>query len=173
MGSNGESNSRRFCKKKKKKKYKKKKKNSKKKKKKKEEENEEGSVIVGITAVVKFKLKDGTYHENIGYGISHDKNKLIAKENAKKEAINDAHKRAMKLFGDPKGYESHSTKISQRKKKAVKKKNFSENGFSKKKNSPAFSRSPSFSPSPPRNLVVPLKTPGQEINKKMKTDQKN
>jgi DNA repair and recombination protein RAD52 len=58
---------------------------------------------VGVTAVVRVSLKDGTYHEDVGYGISENKNKGIAIENAKKEAVSDARKRALRLFGNALG----------------------------------------------------------------------
>jgi DNA repair and recombination protein RAD52 len=62
-----------------------------------------GKFRVGVTAVVRVSLKDGTFHEDVGYGISENKNKGNAIENAKKEAVSDARKRALRLFGNALG----------------------------------------------------------------------
>lgn len=35
----------------------------------------DGKVRVGVTAVVKVMLKDGTFHEDVGYGVCDNKNK--------------------------------------------------------------------------------------------------
>lgn len=56
-----------------------------------------------MTAVVKVVLRDGTFHEDVGYGISDNKNKGEAIEKAKKEAVSDARKRALRLFGNALG----------------------------------------------------------------------
>jgi len=58
---------------------------------------------VGVTAVVKVTLKDGTSHEDVGYGLAENPRKGIAIENAKKEAVTDARKRALRLFGNALG----------------------------------------------------------------------
>lgn len=58
---------------------------------------------VGTTAVIKLTLKDGTFHEDVGYGMAENKSKGIAFENAKKEAVSDARKRALRLFGNALG----------------------------------------------------------------------
>uniref|UniRef100_A0A6B2LG83 Uncharacterized protein n=1 Tax=Arcella intermedia TaxID=1963864 RepID=A0A6B2LG83_9EUKA len=58
---------------------------------------------VGVTAVVKVSLKDGTFHEDVGYGICENKSKGTAIENAKKEAVSDARKRALRVFGNALG----------------------------------------------------------------------
>ena len=56
------------------------------------------------TAMVRVTLKDGTYHEDLGTGIMENaKGKGMAIEKAKKEAITDAKKRALRLFGDALG----------------------------------------------------------------------
>eukprot|EP01103_Thecamoeba_quadrilineata_P004299 TRINITY_DN1400_c0_g1_i1.p1 TRINITY_DN1400_c0_g1~~TRINITY_DN1400_c0_g1_i1.p1 ORF type:complete len:268 (+),score=44.88 TRINITY_DN1400_c0_g1_i1:2-805(+) len=67
------------------------------------EQDEKGRFRVGITAVVKVTLKDGTSHEDVGYGICENPKKGIALENAKKEAVTDARKRALRLFGNALG----------------------------------------------------------------------
>eukprot|EP01127_Copromyxa_protea_P015089 TRINITY_DN4293_c1_g2_i3.p1 TRINITY_DN4293_c1_g2~~TRINITY_DN4293_c1_g2_i3.p1 ORF type:complete len:338 (-),score=79.23 TRINITY_DN4293_c1_g2_i3:101-985(-) len=67
------------------------------------EQGRENRFRVGVTAVVKVVLKDGTYHEDVGYGICENQNKGIAIENAKKEAVSDARKRALRIFGNALG----------------------------------------------------------------------
>jgi DNA recombination protein Rad52 len=54
---------------------------------------------VGVTAVVKVTLKDGTCHEDVGYGIGEGNKKGMAIEKAKKQAVTDARKRALRMFG--------------------------------------------------------------------------
>ncbi|BEI85405.1 hypothetical protein CcaverHIS002_0508060 [Cutaneotrichosporon cavernicola] len=48
-------------------------------------------VKVGITAIIRITLRDGCYHEDLGYGQA---------ENAQKEAVTDGVKRALKHFGN-------------------------------------------------------------------------
>lgn len=83
------------------------------------EESQKGRFTVGVTAVVKVMLKDGTYHEDVGFGMSEHPKKGSAIENAKKvilisfdslfftgtqqEAVSDARKRALRLFGNALG----------------------------------------------------------------------
>lgn len=67
------------------------------------EQNDKGRFVVGVTAVVKVMLKDGTFHEDVGYGMSENPKKGSAIENAKKEAVSDARKRALRLFGSALG----------------------------------------------------------------------
>ncbi|KAH9171390.1 Rad52/22 family double-strand break repair protein-domain-containing protein [Lactarius sanguifluus] len=56
---------------------------------------------VGVTAIVKVTLKDGTYHEDIGYGNGENlKSKGAALDKAKKEAVTDGVKRALRNFGN-------------------------------------------------------------------------
>ncbi|KAI0266528.1 Rad52/22 family double-strand break repair protein-domain-containing protein [Gloeopeniophorella convolvens] len=56
---------------------------------------------VGVTAVVKITLKDGSYHEDIGYGTGDNlKSKGAALDKAKKEAVTDGVKRALRNFGN-------------------------------------------------------------------------
>ncbi|PWN88094.1 hypothetical protein FA10DRAFT_233011 [Acaromyces ingoldii] len=55
---------------------------------------------VGVTSVVRITLRDGTFHEDVGYGSSENSpKKSQALEKAKKEAVTDALKRAMRTFG--------------------------------------------------------------------------
>ncbi|KAI8771728.1 DNA repair protein RAD52 homolog [Biomphalaria glabrata] len=63
-----------------------------------------GKYYVGVSALVKVQLKDGVYHEDVGYGVSEGmKSKALSLEKAKKEAVTDGLKRALKSFGNSMG----------------------------------------------------------------------
>ncbi|KAH3687713.1 hypothetical protein WICPIJ_001297 [Wickerhamomyces pijperi] len=63
-----------------------------------------GRYGVGISATIRVILKDGAYHEDIGYGsIENAKTKAAAFEKAKKEAVTDGLKRALRSFGNAMG----------------------------------------------------------------------
>jgi DNA recombination protein Rad52 len=48
-------------------------------------DEDNGRVSCGISAVVRVQLKDGTFHEDIGYGVAEgQKSKAAALEKAKK-----------------------------------------------------------------------------------------
>ncbi|KAJ1975179.1 DNA repair protein rad52 [Dimargaris xerosporica] len=56
---------------------------------------------LGLSCTVRVILKDGTFHEDIGYGsIDNARTKALAFEKAKKEAVTDAMKRALRMFGN-------------------------------------------------------------------------
>ncbi|RKF54893.1 DNA repair and recombination protein rhm52 [Golovinomyces cichoracearum] len=58
-------------------------------------------VSLGLSVVVRVILKDGTFHEDVGYGhIENCKGKAAAFEKAKKEGTTDALKRALRNFGN-------------------------------------------------------------------------
>ncbi|KAK7220481.1 hypothetical protein V2G26_008484 [Clonostachys chloroleuca] len=58
-------------------------------------------VNVGLSVTVRVTLRDGTYHEDVGYGsIENAKNKAMAFEKAKKEGTTDGLKRALRSFGN-------------------------------------------------------------------------
>ncbi|KAL9640715.1 MAG: hypothetical protein Q9164_000110 [Protoblastenia rupestris] len=60
-----------------------------------------GKVCVGLSVIVRVTLRDGTFHEDIGYGhIENCKGKAPAFEKAKKEGTTDALKRALRNFGN-------------------------------------------------------------------------
>ncbi|GAB7348166.1 hypothetical protein MBLNU459_g6178t1 [Dothideomycetes sp. NU459] len=60
-----------------------------------------GKITLGLSIIVRVSLKDGTFHEDIGYGhIENCKGKAAAFEKAKKEAATDAMKRALRNFGN-------------------------------------------------------------------------
>ncbi|CAG8444007.1 8638_t:CDS:2 [Diversispora eburnea] len=62
---------------------------------------EAGNYSVGVSATCKVILKDGTFHMDIGYGSADKmKNKSMALEKAKKEAVADALKRTLRKFGN-------------------------------------------------------------------------
>nr|XP_057932128.1 DNA repair protein RAD52 homolog isoform X2 [Doryrhamphus excisus] len=63
-----------------------------------------GRFYVGVSAFVKVQLKDGSFHEDVGYGVSEGlKSKALSLEKARKEAVTDGMKRAMKCFGNALG----------------------------------------------------------------------
>ncbi|KAI4115449.1 MAG: hypothetical protein LQ345_003951, partial [Seirophora villosa] len=84
-----------------------------------DESQSTGKVSLGLSVIVRVTLKDGTYHEDIGYGhIENCKGKAAAFEKAKKEGTTDALKRALRNFGNilgncvyDKDYISRVTKI--------------------------------------------------------------
>lgn len=67
----------------------------------------------GVSAVVRVTLRDGIYHEDIGYGIAENiKSKGAALDKCKKEAVTDAIKRTLRNFGNLLGnclYDKHYT----------------------------------------------------------------
>ncbi|KAL1627629.1 DNA repair protein rad52 [Neofusicoccum ribis] len=78
-----------------------------------------GKVSLGLSVIIRVTLKDGSYHEDIGYGhIENCTGKAAAFEKAKKEAATDALKRALRTFGNvlgnclyDKNYESKVSKM--------------------------------------------------------------
>ncbi|ORX95421.1 recombination protein Rad52 [Basidiobolus meristosporus CBS 931.73] len=63
-----------------------------------------GRVSLGMSCIMRVTLKDGTYHEDVGYGnIENAKTKSQAFEKVKKEAATDALKRALRTFGNSLG----------------------------------------------------------------------
>ncbi|KAK9952381.1 hypothetical protein ABG768_018223 [Culter alburnus] len=63
-----------------------------------------GKFYVGVSAFVKVQLKDGSFHEDVGYGVSEGlKSKALSLEKARKEAVTDGLKRALKCFGNALG----------------------------------------------------------------------
>ncbi|KAL7799048.1 hypothetical protein V8C37DRAFT_145873 [Trichoderma ceciliae] len=58
-------------------------------------------VSIGLSVIVRITLRDGTYHEDVGYGsIENAKGKAMAFEKAKKEGTTDALKRTLRNFGN-------------------------------------------------------------------------
>ncbi|KAI8461789.1 DNA repair protein Rad52/59/22, partial [Phakopsora pachyrhizi] len=61
----------------------------------------EGKFNVGVSAVVRIWLRTGSSHEDVGYGkIENCKSKADAMDKCKKEAVTDALKRTMRMFGN-------------------------------------------------------------------------
>lgn len=60
-----------------------------------------GRVSLGLSVVVRITIRDGTFHEDFGYGfLENAKNKAVAFEKCKKEAFTDALKRCLRCFGN-------------------------------------------------------------------------
>ncbi|ROW08179.1 hypothetical protein VPNG_06909 [Cytospora leucostoma] len=58
-------------------------------------------ISLGLSVIVRVTLRDGTFHEDVGYGhIENCKGKAAAFEKAKKEGTTDALKRALRNFGN-------------------------------------------------------------------------
>ncbi|KAL5524236.1 CDC36 [Sanghuangporus sanghuang] len=56
---------------------------------------------VGVSAVIKVTLRDGVYHEDVGYGmLEGSRSKGAALDKCKKEAVTDGIKRALRNFGN-------------------------------------------------------------------------
>ncbi|KAI0942166.1 hypothetical protein AcV7_002675 [Taiwanofungus camphoratus] len=56
---------------------------------------------VGVTAIVRVTLRDGAFHEDVGYGmLENSKSKGAALDKCKKEAVTDAVKRTLRNFGN-------------------------------------------------------------------------
>ncbi len=63
-------------------------------------DGENGKINAGVSCLVRVSLKDGTYHEDIGYGAAENyKTKASALEKVKKDAETDAIKHALRFFG--------------------------------------------------------------------------
>ncbi|KAL2178050.1 uncharacterized protein P884DRAFT_258944 [Thermothelomyces heterothallicus CBS 202.75] len=59
-----------------------------------------GKYEIGVTVIVRVTLRDGTYHEDLGFGHTENiKNKYQAFEKAKKAGTTDALKRTLRQFG--------------------------------------------------------------------------
>ncbi|CAD5122005.1 DgyrCDS10458 [Dimorphilus gyrociliatus] len=64
----------------------------------------DGKYHAGVSAFIKVTLRNGSFHEDIGYGISSGlSSKGLALEKARKEAVTDGLKRALKCFGNSLG----------------------------------------------------------------------
>lgn len=66
-----------------------------------DEQAQTGKITLGLSTIVRVTLRDGSYHEDIGYGhIENCKGKAAAFEKAKKESVTDGLKRALRNFGN-------------------------------------------------------------------------
>ena len=80
----------------------------------------DGRVNVGMACTVRVWLRDGTFHEDVGYGIAEGmKSKGAAFEKARKEAVTDATKRALRSFGDRLGNCAYDKEFLKNLKKAT------------------------------------------------------
>ena len=75
-----------------------------------------------LTLIEAWQLKDGTHHEDVGFGQSAGLRDLGASiEKAKKEAVTDAYKRALRVFGNSLGNsiydKKHLSDLAQRRKR--------------------------------------------------------
>ena len=53
---------------------------------------------VGVCSFVRVQLKDGAFHEDVGYGVSEGmRSKALSIEKARKESVTDGLKRALRL----------------------------------------------------------------------------
>ncbi|ETS65372.1 hypothetical protein PaG_00105 [Moesziomyces aphidis] len=74
----------------------------------------------GVTCILRVTLRDGAFHEDVGYGSADNaRQKHVAIEKCKKEAVTDATKRALKNFGKLLGnclydhqYSTHALKVT-------------------------------------------------------------
>ncbi|KAL1977943.1 hypothetical protein VTN31DRAFT_802 [Thermomyces dupontii] len=65
------------------------------------DESSNGRISLGLSVIVRVTLRDGTYHEDIGYGhAENSKDKAAAFDKAKKQGTSDALKRALRTFGN-------------------------------------------------------------------------
>lgn len=63
-----------------------------------------GRYSVGVSSTVRVTLKDGTYHEDVGFGhIENAKMKYMAFDKCRKEATTDGIKRTLRQFGNALG----------------------------------------------------------------------
>lgn len=66
-----------------------------------DENTTSGKISLGLSVIVRVTLKDGTFHEDVGYGhIENCKGKAAAFEKCKKEGTTDGLKRALRTFGN-------------------------------------------------------------------------
>lgn len=61
----------------------------------------DGKFNVGVSAIVRITLRNGSSHEDVGYGkIENCRSKADALDKCKKEAVTDALKRTLRTFGN-------------------------------------------------------------------------
>lgn len=78
--------------------------------------SKEGRWTVGTSAIVRVSIRGGSYHEGIGFGTAENMKSLYgAVEKSYKEAVSDARKRALRMFGHFLGNciydKSHTAKV--------------------------------------------------------------
>lgn len=63
-------------------------------------DQKDGKWYASASCLMTITLKNGVFHEDVGCGDASDRSKAKAIERAKKEAVTDAAKRALRLFGN-------------------------------------------------------------------------
>ena len=124
-----------------------------------------------------MSLKDGTSHEvsafniiignlyhlcgaqDVGYGISENKIKGTAIENAKKEAVSDARKRALRLFGNALGNCIYDKEHLNKVKNKVKGASSGQVGYDQLRAGPQPSTAPPSQPAAPQGLNQSVNVP--------------
>ena len=66
-------------------------------------EHGNGKFTVWVSVTMRITLKDGTFHEDLGSGKAEHRCRALAISFAKKIAVSDARKRALRVFGDSLG----------------------------------------------------------------------
>jgi len=67
----------------------------------KEKQKNSNRWYIGVSVIVRVELKNGSYHEDLGFGEAINiKGRGAALQKAKKEAVTDATKRALRVFGN-------------------------------------------------------------------------
>ncbi|KAK4453831.1 hypothetical protein QBC34DRAFT_344090 [Podospora aff. communis PSN243] len=120
-------------------------------------------VNLGLSVIVRVTLRDGTFHEDIGYGhIENCKSKAAAFEKAKKEGTTDALKRALRNFGNvlgnciyDKDYLNKVTKIKVAPKKFDADKLHRHEDFAVKKEPAVEAEKPRIEAGPASNVATP------------------
>ncbi|KAJ9644103.1 DNA repair protein rad52 [Coniosporium tulheliwenetii] len=92
-----------------------------------DENQSTGQITLGLSIIVRVTLRDGTFHDDIGYGhVENCNGRAAAFGKAKKEAVTDALKRALRHFGnvfgncfDNREYLSKVTKVKVAPKEAI------------------------------------------------------
>lgn len=65
-----------------------------------DEHPQTGKISLGLSVTMRITLRDGTYHEDVGYGsVENMKGKASAFEKAKKQGVSDGVKRVLRNFG--------------------------------------------------------------------------
>ncbi|KAI8915598.1 hypothetical protein EDD86DRAFT_185688 [Gorgonomyces haynaldii] len=118
----------------------------------------DGRIALGVSCIVRVTLKDGTFHEDVGYGsIEGCRSKSLAFDKVKKEAATDALKRALKAFGNCLGnclYDKNYMKVVSKVKVPPLKPVEPENMY----RSPLY-----YEPKPAPPIPHPLKPPAQQL----------
>ncbi|KAI9850082.1 MAG: DNA repair protein rad52 [Thelocarpon superellum] len=110
--------------------------------------NSSGKVSIGLSVTVRVTLRDGTFHEDIGYGSADNMpTKALAFEKAKKSGTTDALKRTLRQFGNVLGNcLNDKTYLDRVKKMKVQPAKWSEDKLHRHPNFAPVKKEPSFAP---------------------------